>query len=234
MVNTKKKNFIKDTIVLIILLIILYFAYQFYQTNNFNDFVRKESNLYTAEFKRDDTIKYSNQRSYKIKTESFNDVMFSKEIKVNKNTPYKVSCMVKTNNIQAEESKTGIRAQISITDTTERSVAISGTNEWQKIELIFNSKNREKVDIGFRLGGYLGKAKGEVWFSDIKIEEGIPEENKNWNFACFFFKQTDVKIGQKQVKLNISVNDIATLTNTINRFETSTRRTITRKNDCKM
>ena len=126
MVNTKKKNFIKDTIVLIILLIILYFAYQFYQTNNFNDFVRKESNLYTAEFKRDDTIKYSNQRSYKIKTESFNDVMFSKEIKVNKNTPYKVSCMVKTNNIQAEESKTGIGAQISITDTTERSVAIRG------------------------------------------------------------------------------------------------------------
>lgn len=232
--NTKKENFIKDTIVLVILLIILYFTYQFYQTNNFNNFIRKESNLYTAEFKRDNIVKYSNKRSYKIKTENFNDAMFSKEIKVNKNTPYKVSCMVKTNNVQTEESKTGIGAQISITDTTERSASISGTNEWQKIELIFNSKNREKVDIGFRLGGYLGKAKGEAWFSDIKIEEGVSEEDKNWNFACFFFKHTDVKIGQKQVKLNISANDIETLTNTINRFETSTRRTITRENDRKM
>lgn len=139
--NTKKENFIKDTIVLVILLIILYFTYQFYQTNNFNNFIRKESNLYTAEFKRDNIVKYSNKRSYKIKTENFNDAMFSKEIKVNKNTPYKVSCMVKTNNVQTEESKTGIGAQISITDTTERSASISGTNEWQKIELIFNSKN---------------------------------------------------------------------------------------------
>lgn len=217
------KNHIKNTITLIILLIILYFAYQFYQENNFNDFIRKESNLYTAEFKRDNEVKYSKQRSYQIKTEEYNDAMFSKEIHVNKNTPYKVSCMVKTNNVKPEELKTGIGAQIAISDTTERSIALAGTNEWQKIELVFNSKDREKVEIGFRLGGYLGKAKGEVWFSDITIEEGIAEENTDWKFACFFFKNTNVNINQKEIKLAITQNDIATITDTIHRFETSTQ-----------
>ena len=75
------RNYIKNTITLIILLTILYFAYQFYQENNFNDFIRKESNLYTAEFKRDNEVKYSNQRSYRIKTDEYNDAMFSKEIR---------------------------------------------------------------------------------------------------------------------------------------------------------
>ena len=112
------KKHIKNGITIIILLIILYFAYQFYQENNFNDFVRKESDLYTAEFKRDNEVKYSNQRSYRIKTDEYNDAMFSKEISVKKNTPYKVTCMVKTNEIQTEEPKTGIGAQIAISDTT--------------------------------------------------------------------------------------------------------------------
>ena len=217
------KKHIKNGITIIVLLCMLYFAYQFYQENNFNDFIRKESNLYTADFKRDNNIKYSNQRSYKIATNEYNDAMFSKEIQVNKNTPYKVSCMVKTNQIQAEEQKTGIGAQIAIPDTTERSIALAGTNDWQKIELIFNSKNREKVEIGFRLGGYLGKAKGEVWFSDITIEEGITKEDTNWNFACLFFRNTNVTINQKEIELTINQNDISTITDTIKRFENSTQ-----------
>lgn len=222
MKKNKFKKYIQDIIVLSFLLIVLYFAYQFYQSNNFNDFIRRESDLYTAKFKRDDTIKYSEKRSYKIQSDIFNDAMFSKEVKVNKNTPYKVSCMIKTRDIEAEQAKEGIGAQIAISDTTERSIALTGTNEWQKIEFIFNSKNRENVEIGFRLGGYLGKAKGEVWFSDIIIEEGVSEnENTDWNFACFFFKNTDVVIDEKEIKLEISKRDITTLTNTINRFESS-------------
>ena len=68
----KKQKTLKSRIVyfttLIILLILLYFAYQYYQSNNFNDFVRSETNLYTSNFKRDSEIKYSNTRSYKIES----------------------------------------------------------------------------------------------------------------------------------------------------------------------
>lgn len=208
-------------ITLIILFILLYFAYQYYQLNNFNDFIRSETNLYTSNFKRDKEIKYSDKRSYKIESPEYNDAMFYKTIKVQKNTPYKITCMIKTQNVVAETENSGIGAQIAVEGTTERSIAISGTQDWQEVELIFNSKDREEVNIGFRLGGYLGKATGEAWFSNFKIEEGTASNNSNWKFACFIFQTTDVTIDGKEIKLNVTQSDINDIRNTINRFKNS-------------
>lgn len=217
----QKKHKISYFISLAILFILLYFAYQFYQNNNFNDFVRSETNVYISHFTRDKQIKYDKKRSYKIESTKYNDAMFYKKIEVEKNTPYKVTCMVKTNEVQAKEENSGIGAQIAIEGTTERSIAISGTQDWQKIELIFNSKDREEVNVGFRLGGYLGEAIGEAWFSDFTIEEGTIEQDNNWKFACFIFKTTDVTINQKQVKLEVTQRDITDINNTINSFQKS-------------
>lgn len=221
MEQNKKSSKISYFISLAILLVILYFAYQYYQKNNFNDFVRSETNIYTSHFTRDKEVQYNNKTSYKIETPEYNDAMFYKKVQVKKNQPYKVTCMVKTEQVEPKENQSGVGAQISIEGSTERSIAISGTQDWQKIELIFNSKNREEVNIGFRLGGYLGEAKGEAWFADFAIEEGLEEQNNNWKFACFIFKSTDVTIGQKQIKLSVTQNDIRDITNTINLFETS-------------
>ena len=207
---------------LLFLFIVLYYAYQFYQGNNFNDFVRSESNLYTSEFKRDSDIRISNKGSYRIVSKDYNDAMFYKKIKIEKNRPYKVSCMVKTQNIIPEENNSGIGAQISIEGSTERSVAVSGTSDQQKIELIFNSKNREEVNVGFRLGGYLGYAKGTAWFSDFKIEEGVEKEDNNeWKFACFIFKNTDVTINGTQNKVSVSNSDVRDVKDTLYRFSSA-------------
>lgn len=219
MEQNKKRNKITYFISVVILIIILYFAYQYYQKNNFNDFVRSETNVYTSQFTRDKEVQYNNKTSYKIETPEYNDAMFYKKVQVKKNRPYRVTCMVKTNQVETKEEQSGVGAQISIEGTTERSIAISGTQDWQKIEMIFNSKNREEVNIGFRLGGYLGEAKGEAWFADYTMEEGLEEQNNNWKFACFIFKTTDVTINQKQIKLSVTQNDIKDITNTINLFE---------------
>lgn len=208
-------------ITVIILCIALYFSYQYYQSNNFNDFVRSELNLYTSKFKRDDKVKYSDSKSYKIESQEYNDAMFYEKVKVKKNTPYKVTCMVKTENVEAQNGKSGVGAQISIEGSTERSSAIQGTSDWQEIELIFNSKNKEEINIGFRLGGNLGEAKGTAWFSEFKIEEGIPENNNNWNFACFIFRTTDVTIDNNNIQLQVSDADIRDIEDTISRFQTS-------------
>lgn len=221
MEQRRKANKITYFIFLVILLILLYFAYQQYQKNNFNDFVRSESNVYTSHFTRDKEMKYNNQTSYKIETPEYNDAMFYKKVQVKKNQPYKVTCMVKTNQVEAKEEQSGVGAQIAIEGTTERSIAINGTQDWQKIELIFNSKGREEINIGFRLGGYLGEAKGEAWFADFSIEEGMAENNNNWKFACFIFKTTNVTINQKQIKLSVTQNDIRDINNTIHLFESS-------------
>lgn len=219
--QNRKKNKIGYFISLAILLVILYFAYQYYQLNNFNDFVRSETNLYTSKFTRDNDIKYTNKKSYKIESPEYNDAMFYQTIKVEKNQPYRVTCMVKTKGVQAKEEKSGVGAQISIEGTTERSVAIAGTQDWQKIEFIFNSKNREEINIGFRLGGNLGEVKGEAWFSDFTMEEGMVSQDNNWKFACFILKTTDVRINEKRVELSVTQNDIVNITNTLDLFEES-------------
>lgn len=208
-------------ITVIILCALVYFAYQYYQINNFNNFVKSEQNLYTSKFIRDDNVKYSDKKSYSIESNEYNDAMFYEKVKVEKNKPYKVTCMVKTENVEAKNGNSGVGAQISIEGSTERSVAIQGSSDWQKIELIFNSKDRDTINIGFRLGGNLGEAKGKAWFSDFTMEEGVSENNSNWDFACFIFKNTNVNINNNQINLQVTDSDIKDIENTISRFENS-------------
>lgn len=217
------KDKIISIITWIIMLGLLIFAFNFYKQNNFNDYIRSEMNLHTSEFKRDSEVKYSKTYSYRITSNTENDATFCKKIKVKKNMPYKVTCMVKTENVVPENDLSGVGAQISVIGTTEKSVAITGTEDWQKIEMIFNSKNREEVNIGFRLGGYLGKCTGTAWFSDFTLEEGTQNESKNWKFACFIFENTDVTVDGNHVKLSMTDEDISDIKDTIERFESTVR-----------
>ena len=213
------KNKIANFITWIIIIIILIVAFNFYKKNNFNEFVRSELNLHTSEFKRDNDVKYDEKiSSYKIISNNVNDATFYKKVKVQKNMPYKVTCMVKTENVIPENDLSGVGAQISIIGTTEKSVAITGTQDWQKIEMIFNSKDREEVEIGFRLGGYLGQCTGTAWFSNFTFEEGTSSQNNNWKFACFIFENTDVVVNGKEVKLSMTDTDISDIRSTIKRF----------------
>ena len=213
------KNKIANFITWIIIIVILVIAFNFYKENNFNEFVRSELNLHTSEFKRDNDVKYDEKiSSYKIISNNVNDATFYKKVKVQKNMPYKVTCMVKTENVIPENDLSGVGAQISIIGTTEKSVAITGTQDWQKIEMIFNSKDREEVEIGFRLGGYLGQCTGTAWFSNFTFEEGTSSQNNNWKFACFIFENTDVVVNGKEVKLSMTDTDISDIRSTIKRF----------------
>lgn len=212
-----------DIIVVIILIIAVYLSFEFYQKNNFNDFVRSEQKRNISKFTRDDNVKTHDSKSYKIESKEYNDAMFFQTIQVEKNTPYKVTCKVKTKDVTSENNLLGAGAQISISDSTERSMAVQGTQDWQEIEMIFNSKNREEVNIGFRLGGYIDNVKGEAWFSDFKIEKGFNDENNKWNFACLFFQTVDVNVNKERVKLSLNSKDISDIKDTISRFETACR-----------
>ena len=212
-------RFIKNLIFLAIVAGLVYFGYEFYSTNDFRDYTKSIAQKDITEFKRDNEVKYSENRSYRITSPKFNDAMISKKIELTPNKSYKVSCMVKTENVESENEKSGSGAHISIDGTTTRSIALTGTNDWQKIELIFNSKNEKEVTIGFRLGGTVGNCKGTVWFSDMKIEQGTPDETNEWKFACFIYNTTDVTINEKNIKLKVTNSDVSDIRNTIKRFE---------------
>ena len=218
----EKKSILSKTgtiIFFVIIFLVLIKLYSVYKEYYYNGFTKVITTANITKFTRDKSIKYSEKESYKIESSDFNDAMFYKEIKVKPNTPYKLSCMVKTQDVVPQKEPSPSGAQICVLDTTECSKSITGTTDWQKLEFMFNSKNRETIKIGFRLGGNREDVKGTAWFSDFKLEEGISSKDTNWNFACLMFKNIDVTIDGKDIELTMGDSDIATMKSNMNRFK---------------
>lgn len=209
------------TFFVIVLLAILFLIYQIYNENNFSGFAKSELKMYSSDFIKDKTVTYEGNSSYKIESNTFNDAMLSKKIDVKPNTPYKVSCMVKVENVVTEQSNSCGGAHICIADTVERSNAICGTADWQKLEFYFNSKNREEVEIGFRLGGYEDKCTGKVWFSNLELEEGMAYTDTNWKFALVIVDNIDVNVNGKNIKINMSESDVTDMKANMGRLKTT-------------
>ncbi|MGN1269598.1 MAG: hypothetical protein ACI4UU_01845 [Clostridia bacterium] len=218
----KKIRKIIGYIIMIIAIIALIVVYKKYNFNDFDKSVR-ESNK--TVFTRDSSVKYSKMDSYKIENTDYNDSMFSQTISVIPNTPYKVTCMVKVENVENESNRTAGGAHISLVETGETSKIVNGTTDWEQLTLMFDSKNQTSIEIGFRLGGREETSKGIAWFSDFKVEIGSTFNNSKWNMACFIFPKIDVNVEvdgkTENVKLEMSDSDIRTVQTNLSRFKTS-------------
>lgn len=147
----RKKNGKIDYVSLFILIIVITGGMYLYSKYNFNYFTKTVKTMSLTTFTRDSNVKYTDLKSYKIENKDFNDAMFFKTIEVTPNKAYKVTCMVKTETVEIGEYKYSAGASIGIVGSVEISEVIHGTNDWTEITLMFNSKNRETVDICFRL-----------------------------------------------------------------------------------
>lgn len=150
----KKSSKIKNIISFIIIIAILIAGYKIYKKYNFNEFTKAEYNPGISKFERDNSVKCSEIDSYRIENTDYNDAMFYKTVSVIPNTPYKVTCKIKTENVKTKEENTDGGAHICIAETVEKSNNVVGTTNWTEVEFYFNSKNRSEVNIGFRLGGF--------------------------------------------------------------------------------
>ena len=193
-----------------------------YSKYNYYDYIKGIREVGKSYFTRDKDVHYSEMDSYKIENADFNDAMFYKKVEVEPYTAYRVTCMVKTENVENQEGKYTGGAQISINNTTECSDAVSGTTDWKKITLLFNSNSRTEVEIGFRLGGYEECSKGTAWFSDFTMEKGEADTDTNWHMACFILRNLDVELPNgKQVKFSMSTEDVNTIKENMERFKNS-------------
>ena len=217
--ESKKNKNIFSTILIIVMLIVLVVVYRKY---DFNFFSKGVTELGKTSFSRDNNEKYSKQRSYKIENEDYTDSMFYRKISVNRNSAYKVTCMVKTENVEQYEEDSVAGAQIILKDTEEHSEVIKGTTDWQKVEFFFNSKDNDTVEIGFVLGGVNGRAKGTAWFSDLKIEQGYQPSDTTWNFVCFIFDNVNVKLDDGiQVSEKINTTELSAINKSFRMFEST-------------
>lgn len=216
-----KKNKISSWIFMIIMIILICKLFNVFKSQYFNGFIKAETTLGISEFKRDKNVKYSYDYSYRITSTTQNDAAFYKEIEVEPHTPYRLTCMLKTENVIPSAKNTDGGACISIIEAPEISKSITGTSDWQLVELMFNSGERTRIKLGFRLGGNTGTAQGTAWFSDFKLEKGLSANDVNWNIVCFVFENTDVEIDGERMSFSMSSSEIKAVENDMEDFVAS-------------
>lgn len=221
--GNKGKISLKTVIYFVALIIIVVIAENIYSKYNYNDYVKGVREAGKTSFTRDSDVVYSGMDSYKIENRFYNDAMFYKKINVEPNTAYRVTCMVKTENVVNQDGEYAGGAQISINDTTECSEAISGTTDWTKLTFMFNSNSRTSVELGFRLGGYDEYSKGTAWFSDFTIEEGITDKDTEWNMVCFIIDNISTSVSSggsnRNVNFGMSYEDVRTIKDNMKRLQ---------------
>lgn len=223
MKKEKRMISISGIFYMIVIILGLFALVYIYRTNYFNGFEKATVSIFKkTKFVRDSKVKYSDYDSYKIQSSEYNDATFYKEVEVTPNTPYKISCMVKTENVTCEDPNKDGGVIIGLLDTIEYSAPITGTNDWQKIEYMFNSNNRDKVKISFRMGGIQNSCTGTSWFSDFKLEKGTPRKDTVWKVGCYIIDEVDVEIEGNEYNLKINETDIENVKLNLERY----------KNDC--
>lgn len=214
-----------NIVLVIIAIVVIYKMWQMYRINDFGEFVKAEFASDVSKFNRDDIIKYSDKYSYKIESQEFNDALIYRNVDVEENTVYRVTAMVKFENVENEKSDSEGGVNIGILDTIEKSDSLVGSGDWKQLSFQFDSKNRSNVDIAFRLGSYDDNSKGTVWFSDFTFEKGEKNTSNNWNFVCLIMKNLEVNVQKDGIttktKMNLESDEIELIQNNMKRFQTS-------------
>ena len=135
----------------------------------------------------EEQIKKEGNNSLMLESSEFSDAeLYSPLILVKPNTTYKVSYWVKTENLQPNAAVYGkiITSQYNQSAKEEEEVIqniidaganlgenIGGTQDWIKKSYTFRTKSETKFVRLRAPMGLGGKAKGKVWFDEVKIEE---------------------------------------------------------------
>ena len=110
-------------------------------------------------------------RCLSIENVSQNDARYVMKVEnARKNTYYRISVWVKTENVGEDDAAVG--ANISVLHTTYRSHTYTGNQDWTLLEFFGKTgKDQKSFDLCLRLGFYSGVNTGKVWFDDLCIEQ---------------------------------------------------------------
>ncbi len=123
----------------------------------------------------------------KISSSNGADASWSYRVKVKKNTEYRISAWVKTQDIAA--GGYGVQLNLHELQMEGKTEPLRGTNDWTKIQSEFNSGNHESLLVNLLFGGW-GRATGTAWFDDVRLVELIePPVEMDTAAAAKFFEE---------------------------------------------
>lgn len=108
---------------------------------------------------------HTGTHSLKITSTRGADASMHVDVPVEPNTDYVLSGWIKTKNVR---NGTGLGALLNVHLTEFRTPAVSGTSDWKKVQVRFNSGPLARESINCLFGGW-GQSTGEAWFDDIEL-----------------------------------------------------------------
>jgi alpha-N-arabinofuranosidase len=102
-----------------------------------------------------------------IESNDGGDLSWVQRVKVEPGAAYQLVGWVKSKDVEASN---GRGVLINIHGKSEATLAITGTSDWTKLEMVVLTGNADQIQINFTLGGW-GKAAGQAWFDLVTLEK---------------------------------------------------------------
>jgi alpha-N-arabinofuranosidase len=115
-----------------------------------------------------DTAAHTGKASVKISSVDGADAWWFAIVPVKPYAKYRLSGWIRTEKIEAGTGRGALFNLHGLGGTETK--ALTGTNDWTRVEVVFDSAGNDAVQVNCLLGGW-GRAKGTAWYDDIQLEE---------------------------------------------------------------
>ncbi|HSU68935.1 MAG TPA: PVC-type heme-binding CxxCH protein [Tepidisphaeraceae bacterium] len=117
-----------------------------------------------------ETVKggHSGDHALRITSKSGSDASMFVDVPLQPRTDYVLSAWIKTQKVTG-----AMGALLNVHGTPYKTPAVTGTSDWQKVEVAFNSGPMTKASINCLFGGW-GQSKGTAYYDDVKLVSGKP------------------------------------------------------------
>ena len=107
------------------------------------------------------------KRSVSLESTTGADCAWMQRIEVQPNAKYRLSGWIRTESVVPG---TGVGAFLNVQEVQDvRTKAITGTSDWTRVEMVFNSGSHRTVQVNCLLGGW-GRSSGKSWYDDVVAE----------------------------------------------------------------
>jgi len=109
----------------------------------------------------------ADNRAVCLSSESGADIGWLTSVSVKPRSQYRLSGWIKTENVVTHSSRGALFNLHNIQPL--QTPAVTGTKDWTRVEMVFDSGEHAVVEINCLFGGW-GLATGKAWYDDLKLE----------------------------------------------------------------
>jgi hypothetical protein len=164
--------------------------------------------------------------SVRISNPTPNDAAWTQTITLAPDRNYLLSGWIKTENVAHTTQLMDAGANLCLFGTWNRTAAVTGTNDWTYVRMVFNSGPTGTVTVCARIGYWSGAASGTAWFDELRVTEIIATEpHPRWKILVLIYDGTDLtytdSAGTHHVVGRIEPAQLATAAENASRFVTT-------------